>query len=77
MPSCHFEDFVEFIILKQRIPAQNSEENHLSHLIFRAGRRMLSHQAGKEVAASIPGSHLHIYEKSGHAFHCENLENSD
>lgn len=28
----------------------------------------------KEVAAAIPGSALHIYEKSGHAFHWENLE---
>ena len=28
----------------------------------------------KEVAAAIPGSVLHIYEKSGHAFHWENLE---
>ncbi len=28
----------------------------------------------KEVAAAIPGSKLHIYEKSGHAFHWENLE---
>lgn len=28
----------------------------------------------KEVAAAIPGSVLHIYEKSGHAFHWENLK---
>lgn len=27
----------------------------------------------KEVAAAIPGSKLHIYPKSGHAFHWENL----
>lgn len=27
-----------------------------------------------EVAEAIPGSLLHIYEKSGHAFHWENLE---
>jgi pimeloyl-ACP methyl ester carboxylesterase len=28
----------------------------------------------KEVAEAIPNSKLHIYEKSGHAFHWENLE---
>ncbi|MCL6259568.1 alpha/beta hydrolase [Aquiflexum sp. TKW24L] len=28
----------------------------------------------KEVAAGIPGSVLHIYKKSGHAFHWENME---
>jgi pimeloyl-ACP methyl ester carboxylesterase len=28
----------------------------------------------KEVAAAIPNSKIHIYPKSGHAFHWENLE---
>lgn len=28
----------------------------------------------KEVAEAIPGAQLHLYDKSGHAFHWENLE---